>query len=348
MPVRITMQLIDASDDAHLWSEIYDRELDDIFAIQAEIAKKVVSAIVSGEAGDIPITRETVSPRAYDFYLRGRQLLHNWDGSNVRQSIAQFERAIEVDPEYARAWAGIANSAAALYMWWEASKENLQLADNASQRALELGPDISEAHTGRGFTLTLLKDFDAAVDEFELALELDPLSFDAWYFYGRARFAQGEIAESARLLEEAANVRPDDTVSMALAGNSYLALKDKENEVRCCEEALRRAEKHLLLNPGDTRVLGLGASCLQEIGDFERGKRWAERALAISPDDVSVLHNVGCLFAAEGDVERALDIFERRFALGDVYMEWIDNDADFDSIRDHPRFKALIDRQRSQ
>ncbi len=340
--VRITMQLIDAKQDAHLWSEIYDRELDDIFAIQSEIASKVVAAIVRGEAGPIPVEGNTRSPKAYDYYLRGRKLFNDWQGHSVRQSIAMFEKAIDIDPHYAKAWAGIANSAVMLHMWWEASEAHMELANSASLRALEYGAGSSEAHTARGFALTIMQEFGQAVEEFETALELDPLYYEAWYLYGRARFAQGELAESARLFEEAAGVRPDDAVAIALAGNSYEAMSDAENAVRCCTEAVRRAEAHLVLNPGDTRVLALGATCLQVIGDPLTGTEWVERALAIAPDDLSVLHNSGCFFASINDIDRALDIFERRFELGDAYMDWIDKDSDFDSIRDHPRFKAMI------
>ena len=343
--VRITMQLIDANDDAHLWSEIYDRELTDIFALQAEIAQEVVAAITHADVGSIPAYPATDNPDAYDLFLRGRQSFYEWDGDRVSRARSMFERAIEIDPNYARAWAGIAYASSMLYMWWEASEENLRSADTASTTALELGPDLAEANTARGFALTLLGDFDEAVVYLERALELDPLLYDAWYLYGRARFAMGEFEESARLFIEAGKVRPDDAVSVALAGNSYQSLRDKEREMIWCREGARRAEAHLALNPHDTRVLQLGAACYEQLGEFDKGEEWIKKALKIAPDDVAVLHNAGCFYAAAGHVDRALDIFERRFELGDAYMDWIENDADFDSIRDHPRFRKMIGRE---
>jgi adenylate cyclase len=342
--VRITMQLIDAAADAHLWSEIYDRELTDIFAVQADIAKAVVAAMTRADAGNIPAYPATDKPEAYDLFLRGRQLFYEWDGDRVSRARVMFERATEIDPGYARAWAGVAYASSMLYMWWEASEENLRAADSASSKALELGPDLAEAHTARGFALTLLGDFDEAVEELDRALQLDSLSYDAWYLYGRARFAMGDFEESARLFIEAGKVRPDDVVSVALAGNSYQSLKDKERANTWCTEGVRRAEKYLSLNPHDTRVLQLGGACYEQLGEYEKGEAWINRALSIAPDDVAVLHNAGCFYAAAGQVDRALDIFERRFQLGDAYMDWIDNDADFDSIRDHPRFRKMIGR----
>jgi len=343
--VRITMQLIDARHDAHLWSEIYDRELTDIFAIQAEIAREVVSAVTRSESGTIRSYQATGSPDAYDLFLKGRQLFYEWDGGRVARARGYFERAIEIDPGYARAWAGLAYTSAALYMWWQASEANLQTADAASLKALELAPELAEAHTARGFALTLLGDFEQAVERFERALELDPLLYDAWYLFGRARFAEGELAESARLFIEAGKVRPDDPVSVALAGNSFQAMRDRENEKIWCREAVRRAQRHLELNPSDTRVLVLGASCYQEIGELEKGEAWIQKALAIAGEDIAVLHNAGCFYAAAGQVDEALDLFEKRFALGDAYLDWIDNDPDFDSIRDHPRFRKMIGRE---
>ena len=342
--VRITMQLIDAEKDSHIWSEIYDRELTDIFAVQAEIAREVVAALSSDDAGGIKIYRATDDPAAYELFLRGRQLFYDWSGDRVTRARVMFERAIDIDPRYARAHAGVAYASCMLYMWWAATAENLRSAGDASRRAIELGPELAEAHAARGFALTLLGDFDGAVERFEHALELDPLLYDAWYLFGRARFAEGEFEESARLFIEAGKLRTDDAVSVALAGNSYQSLRDDERANVWCREGVRRATKYLELNPDDTRVLQMGAGCCVQLGEVEQGEVWIKKCLEIAPDDVAVLHNAGCFYAAAGDVDRALDIFERRFELGDAYLDWIDNDSDFDSIRDHPRFRKMIGR----
>ena len=172
--VRITMQLIDANDDAHLWSEIYDRELTDIFDVQAEIARQVVAAMTQGDVAGILPPAATDSPQAYDLFLRGRKLFYDWDGDGAARARIMFERAIEIDPTFARAWAGIAYASSMLYMWWEASEKNLRLADDTSTKALELEPDLAEAHTARGFALTLLGDFAAAVERFETRAQARP------------------------------------------------------------------------------------------------------------------------------------------------------------------------------
>jgi adenylate cyclase len=342
--VRITMQLIDAESDAHLFSEIYDRELTDIFAVQAEIAREVVASIARGAAGSIETYEATSSPQAYDFYLRGLGLFHENDRGCQHRASEMFRRAVEIDPAYARAWSGLANSTCLVYMWWEASDENLRTADDASQRAVELAPDLAETQTARAFTLTLLDKFEEAFEGFEKALKLDACLWETWYLYARARFAHGDLARAAELFVQASTVRPEDYQALSLAATALFPLGETEKADRYSRMAIERAEKHLELHPGDTRALGLGACDLRKIGEYERGVEWLDKSLKLAPDDVPVLHMAGCFYGAEGEVDKALDYLERRFELGDAYMDWIRNDSDFDSMRDHPRFKAMIEK----
>jgi adenylate cyclase len=346
--VRITMQLIDAGTDAHLWSEIYDRELTDIFAVQAEIAQKVVSAMAHGAAGNIQIYEATGSPKAYDFYLRGMDKFHEYDRGCQHQASEMFRRAVEIDPRFAKAWAALANSSCLLYMWWEASDEHLQTADDASKRAIELAPDLAETQTARAFALTLLDNYEAAFEGFERALKLDPLLWEAWYFYARSRWAHGDLAKAAELFIQAATVRPDDYQAPSLAASAFATIGDNEQADRHARMAVERIEAHLELHPGDTRALGLGACDLRKLGEYERGVEWLEKSLKLAPDDIPVLHMAGCFYGAQGEVEKALDFLERRFKLGDAYQDWLENDSDFDSLRDHPRFKAMVRKARDK
>ena len=346
--VRITMQLIDAEDDAHIWSEIYNRELTDIFEVQADIAREVVSAITRGEAGEIVSYQATDSPQAYDYYLRGYKKFHELDRGSIRQVREMFRKALEIDPQFAKAWAGLANASCFLYMWWEASRENIDEANLASLRALELGADLAEAHTSRGFVLSLLEDFEAAKSEFEQALRLDPLLYDAWYLYARACYAGGEMEKAAELFIKAGEVRPDDYQALSLAASAYLRIPDREKSDECAREQVRRSERHLAINPGDTRAWCLGACNIGELGDVARGERWVNRALKLAPDDVGVLHLAACFYGARGDVEKTIHFLERRTKNADAYFAWMENDPDFDSVRDDPRFIAMVKRQRER
>lgn len=342
--VRITAQLIDAQTDDHRWSETYDRELEDIFAVQSEIAGMIVEALHPEEVRLIRQDSATGSVTAYDYYLRGRQNLHEYDRGHIYLARQMFEKAIETDPDYALAYAGLADCCSLINMWFDRSPETLETADSASRRALELAPDQAEAHASRGFALSLAGDFAGAEREFEQAVRIDPRLYEAWYLYGRARFAQGMLEEAAQLWKKALEIRPEDFQAPCLAETAYRALGDKEREREIAWIGIENAERHLKLRPDDTRAWTLGGGTLISMGEIEKGLSWVDRALDIDPEDISVLHNVACAYAQASQADKAMDLMERRLEKGVMYRDWIEHDPDFDDLRDNPRFKELLER----
>ena len=135
-----------------------------------------------------------------------------------------FEGAIELDADYAPAWAGLATVHALLYEWWGSNDEDLHRADRASQIAMELAPDLADAHFARGFALSLHRRYDEAQVHFELAARINPTLFDAYYYYGRAEFARGEIEHSVELFRKAAEVRQEDFQSPTFQAQSLRML----------------------------------------------------------------------------------------------------------------------------
>ncbi|MFP3947312.1 MAG: TPR end-of-group domain-containing protein [Longimicrobiales bacterium] len=346
--VRISAQLVDARTDDHLWAEAYDREIGDVFALQEEIARDIVGALRlrlrPRDRRSLQKDPTTGSIRAYDFYLRGRQFFFQVDRGGMEFARETFLKAIDIDPEYALAWAGVAQCAAWLATWVDDTPERRAEADTASRKALELAPDRAETHAARGQVLTLEERYDEADAHFERASILDPGLFDAWYLHARARFAQGDLEEAAELFQRAAEVRPDDVQSRALHSQTLKALGRDDEARAVAREAVEVAERHLELHPDDSRALTLGAGAWIDVGDMEKAMEWVERALELSPDDVGVLHNAACAFAHVGDVDRALDLLERRVRVGPTMdRAWIAHDPDFDRLRDHPRFTALLD-----
>lgn len=340
--VRITAQLIDAAQDAHLWSEIYDRELTDIFELQAEIADKIVTAVTTDGNIAIPRYKATDQPQAYDYYLRGLTFLHRIDRGGWDFAQQMFSKAIEVDPAYAKAWAGIAMCASWRFMWSSAAQADLREAEETSEKALKLDPNLAEAWCAKGFSLTLSKRFDDAANAFEKAIGIDPMSYEAWYLYGRSRFAEGKPLEADRLFAKAAQVRPDEYQAAILRTTALESAGRAEEAKSISREGIARAERALSFDPEDTRAMTLAAGAYVNLGEIDKACELLERALKVDPEDISVLHNCGCTFAAAGHIDRALDVFEERFRLGTAYKEWIDNDPDFDVLRDLPRFKAMV------
>lgn len=346
--LRVTVQLIDVASGYHRWSQRYDRNVEDLFAVQDEIAETVVTAlggILSSEEKRA-LRRPETAMEGYEYFLRGRQLLHREGRVNVETARTMFERSIEIDPDYSPAYAGLADAYSWIYEWWGGSIADYEAADQASRKALELSPDLAEAHSSRGFVLSLRRRYPEAEVEFQEALRLNPNSFDAHYLYARTCFAWGHIEQSAELFRRAADVREEDFQSLMLLAQSLRKLGRFEEAQTANREGLRRAERRLELDPTDLRALSLGAGSLEDEGQRERAIQWAKRAVELYPDDAGVLINGACLRARMGLTEEALDLLEYTFSKGWGKRDWIEHDPDYDSLRDHPRFQALLKRLR--
>ncbi len=345
--LRLTAQLVETRTGHAAWAERYDRQLEDVFAIQDEIAHSIAAALklalTDTEKRAIG-KAQTVDVKAYDYYLRGRQFFHQFRRKGFEFAQQMFERAIEIDPNYARAYAGIADCCSFLYTYWHASTNTLEQADAASRKALELDPDLAEAHASRGLAVSLRKDYDEAAREFEQAIRLDPKLFEAYYFFARARLAEGKMEEAAKHFEKACEVNPDDYQAPALLAMVYNGLNRKDEAQTSYRRAYQIVEKHIELHPDDARALYLGAGSLTAIGERSKALEWTRRALAIEPDDPGVLYNVACCYSNLGRPEEALDCLEKAISHGFGFKQWIEHDSDLDPLRNHPRFQALLRR----
>jgi serine/threonine protein kinase/Flp pilus assembly protein TadD len=344
--IRITAQLIDAADGYHLWSERYDRELSDVFAIQDEITASIVGALrlvlTSGERQALSAERADV--RAYEYYLRGRQLAHQVRREGYQGALRMYQHAVEIDPGYARAFAGIADCHSWMYMYYEASEENLRRADEASRRALELDAGSAEAHASRGFALSLGKHYDEARVELAQAIALAPALYEAHYLFGRVCWAEGKLEEAARHFEDAAAARPDDTQAVAMLATTYDALRDEQRARATHLRAVAAIRAHLELYPTDPRALYHGAIALRRVGEEAEARAWAERARAAAGDDSSAFYNLGCFYAIGGDTDQAFACLNRAVDLGYAHREWIEHDADLESLQGNPRWNELLGR----
>jgi adenylate cyclase len=340
--VRITAQLVDAGSDRHLWSETYDRELKDVFAVQDEIAHNIVKAL---ELSLSPAQQRCILQRvstedmdAYDYYLRGRYYVERGDVDSGQQ---MFEKAIELDENYALAWAGAADCHSWRCMWYEDSPESKQKADEYSLKALQLAPNQAEAHASRSYALNMNNKFAESEAEFKAAIKLDPQLYEAYYYAGRAYFAQGKFREAADAFASASAIRPDDITAATLRCTSLKSLGAGEELEQAAKHSRKVAEQHMALNPDDALALSRAANDLVSLGDEEKGLRWAERAYAINPGVCR--YNVACTNMLVGNTERALDLLEEHARAGAVYADWLEQDSDWDEARDHPRFKAILE-----
>ena len=343
--LRITAQLVNVGDGYQLWSQRYDRDMEDVFAIQDEIAQNIVKAlrVILSEDEKRAIEQvPTANVEAYDCYLRGRQFFHQFRKQSIEFARQMFNKAIEIDPTYALAYAGVADCCSVLYTNFDATEANLSNADTASRRALELAPQLAEAHVARGLAVSLLGQYAEAETEFETAMGLNPQLFDAAYMYGRGLVAQGKYDKAVRILERAAELRPEDYVVPEFLGAAYARLGRTVDSQRAYRRAVDAATKRLELNPDDPRALYMGGTGLARLGEVKRAKDWGAQALAISPGDATVLYNVACIYSTSGETDEAITLLERAIAAGFGHWKWIENDSDFDSLRNHPRYEAMM------
>jgi adenylate cyclase len=343
--VRITAQLIDGKDGGHVWADRYDRDLTDIFAIQDDITHTIVDQLkvkLLPEEKKVVGQAPTENVEAYTYYLRGRQFLHRHSKSHYQLAKRMFARAIELDPLFARAYAGTADcdSFLALQYNMEIPVERI-LATGA--KALDLDSSLAEAHASRGLALSLGKNYAEAVAEFEKAIALDPTLFEGAYFYARACFAMGKLEQAATLFERAAGLKPDDYQSKLLLTMIYRTLGRTDDMMRAAREGVERATQELTRHPEDPRPAYLGALGLVTLGELDRGHEWAARALAIDPDDILTQYNTACLYAQTGEIERACELLEHLLPQANHETRaWVKNDSDFDPIRSHPRYQNVL------
>jgi TolB-like protein len=343
--LRITVQLIDVATGYHQWSEKFERDAGDVFAMQDEIAEKVATLLRGGELSNRErraVHRQPTAIETYECFLRGRQRMHTMQQPQMDEGRSLYQRAIELDAEYAPAWAGMAMLHALLYEWWGSKTEDLAEADRASRVAMELAPELADAHLARGYTLSNMRRYDEANRHFEAAARINPNLFDAYYYYGRAAFAAGDIEKSIELWRKSGELRPECFESPLLEAQSMRKLGRLEESRVVNHEAVRRAEKLLELNPSSGRVLSFAAGALHDDGQAERALEWARRAEALYPDDMGVIINGALLRARNNLTEEALDLLDRMFSKGWGKKDWVENDPDYDSLRGEPRFIAMM------
>ncbi|MEO8659324.1 MAG: tetratricopeptide repeat protein [Bryobacteraceae bacterium] len=343
--LRVTVQLADAEKGYQLWSEAYDRESSDIFAIQEEIARHVAESLEVSLTPKEQAALQKAPTRdlqAYDFYLRGRQYFYGYGIRDMEYAIQLFTRATGCDSEFALAYAGLADCWSFLYLYADRNERVREQADWASARAVELDPEAATAHASRGMVHSLSERDHAAEDSFRTALRLDSNLFEAHYFFARHCFARGRAGEALRLYEAAMSGHPEDYQCPLLAAQIYEDMGQPEKAREARQRGIDIAERHLSLHPDDPRALYMGANGLVALGQKRRGREWADRALAMRPDDPMVLYNIGCIYSLIGAIDESLNCLEGAVEKGLTQRGWYENDSNLDAVRGNVRFEGLL------
>ena len=344
--VRITAQLIDAASEGHLWAKRWDRDLDDIFALQDEISEAIVSALklkLLPEERQAIEKRGTSNAEAYNLYLMARRYYVGSSTKRRELAVRLAERAVGLDPTYAQAWAQIAVSQAAIANAAKDDRDSATAAWDAAEHALALNPDLADAHAAKARLLQNEGRNDEAWDEAHVALKLDPTSHFANYVAATVAVGTRRFAEGVSYNEAAVTADELDVPSAAFLMQCHLALGDMPAAQAAARECVARVEKAIASEPDTGMPLAYGVLALNLLDEHERAKTWAEHALLLDPDDALLRYNLACGMSQSGQIDYALELLERSLAeSGRSNLIWAKTDSDLDPLREDPRFKAII------
>jgi adenylate cyclase len=351
--VRITAQLIDGASGDHIWAERYDRELTDIFAIQDELSKAIVEALkikLLPEERKAIEQRGTNSVEAYNLYLLAHNywVSGNWGDQRQSELVARIcKRSIDIDPNYARAWGLLAVTQSILHLLHSSGDET---GLDAAERALELDPNLAEAHIVRARHLNEQGLRDEANAELDVAVRLGA---DSWIVNHEAAmivFFQRRFEDARRFFETAASLADADFHSWGMLTSVYAAIGDEEGLMHAARMVLKNAELALARDPINGAALAMGATGLAILGDEERFREWANRGLLVDPDNLIMAYNFACALTQRfKDYDAALDLLEKRLALiSPTLFRGLMSDPDMDPLRDNPRFKTMVEETRQR
>ena len=345
--VRITAQLIAATTDTHLWAERWDRDLDDIFALQDEISQAIVGALklklLPEEKAAIE-RRGTDNADAYNLYLMAREIIYagnNGDPRREESIIRLTERATEIDPNYAQAWAMMSYAKSLL------AHDRGRGGDTgltAAKCAQTLDPNLGLPHAVRAKALYEGGDGEAGFQEIDRALDLEPESIEVARIAANLYYRERRFEEAARLFVRVAAAIPSEVGNTGMLVSIYQALGDRQKARIAAQTSVERAEAALAQDRGNGYAMSLGAIALATLGETERAKQWISRALLIDPDNLVARYNFACALSGMlGDVDGAIElmalVLERD---GGLLVKSAATDPDLQPIRGDPRFQAML------
>ena len=344
--VRITVQLVDVETNRQIWGNTYKGKLDDIFDIQEQVASQIVEALKLklSFSEKVSLTkRQTVNAQAYDLYLRGQDYLYRLTKRSVEYAIQLFEKAIELDPRYAAAYAACSSAYGQMYQWFSRAEQHRDKAQELSFKALMYDSNLPEAYAAMGLSYFIWGKFDEASASSRKAIELDPDDFIAFWTLGRIHFTNGELEQALAPFRRVIELKPGFYAAYADLAQTCAGLGRKEEAEQASRQLLELLPNYLLQNPDDSRARMYYAITLAENGLKEDAIREGDKALELSPDDPMMLYNCACLYSQLGEVDRAVDTLRQAIAGGYENFGWMKHDPDLNALREHPGFIAMVD-----
>ena len=343
--VRITVQLVDVATNRQLWGNTYKGKMDDIFDIQEQVAQQIVEALKLKLTFSEKVSltkRQTVNVQAYDLYLRGQDYLYRMTKRSVEYSIQLFEKAIELDPRYAAAYAGCSSAYGQMYQWFSRQEKFREKAQELSFKALMYDSNLSEAYRAMGLSYFLWGKFDEAAASSKKAIEIDPDDFIAYWTLGRIHFSHGQLEQSLDLFRRVIEIKPGFYSAYLDVAQTCEGLGRADEAAAAKRQVMELLPNYLLQNPDDSRARMVYAISLAGSGRKDAAAAEGAKALELSPGDPVMLYNGACLYAQLGEVARAIAALRQAVAAGYWNLGWMQHDPDLNPLRGEPEFVELM------
>jgi serine/threonine protein kinase/Tfp pilus assembly protein PilF len=342
--LRINAQLVDTRTDFPLWSERYDRQMEDVFELQDEIARKIAEALritLTPQEEAALAAKPTENLQAYDLYLRGKSYARRLTRQDFEFALQMFENATALDPNFALAHAAIANVCAQTHYNYGRDPVWLERAKMASRKAVALSPQLPEPLVAQAWILYADGQYDEAAGCVRQAIERKSDCEGAYYLLGRALFASGRYKDLASVADAAMEAGGQDYNIYVPILNALGALGKTEALRNTRQRQVQALENHLRSVPEDARARVLLAGGYAEIGRREDAIREANLAVALRPNEATVLYNVACVFCGLQSKAEALEALLKCWNAGFKDSDWARRDPDLALLHGDPEFERL-------
>lgn len=350
--VRITAQLLEAHTDAQIWAERFDRTLDDVFAIQDDISKAIVSALrlkLAPEEKRAIEQRSTSSSEAYELYVIARAFARKGSERLKPVIVRICQRAVELDPKFAPGWAMMSFAESELGQRG-VDGFGFERARASAQRAIDADPNYAPGYAAMAEAQLRGMVKDQPIDDLlGRAFDLDPDCYEAHLMAGAAAIAKRDYETAIHHFERAIALDDDAYWPAGMVVQAYEALADEGNVEAAQRRCLARCEKILAAEPDHAGAIGFMVSALAALGESERVYEWVKRGLLFDPGNARLHYNLACGLARLGDGEKAAELIEPWIdKVSTGWLLWMQTDSSLDPVRDHSRFAALMARGKAR
>ena len=342
--LRISAQLVDTRTDFQLWSERFDREMQDVFEVQDEMARKIAEALrvtLSPQELEALADKPTENPQAYDLYLRGKRYARRLTRQDVEFALQMFENAVALDPSFALAYAACANACAMYYSFFSRDAIWVERAREASGKAVALRWDLPETHISQAWVLYAAGMYDEAVRMVKKAIERKRDCDGAYYLFCRALFAAGRNQEVIDISEAAIDASGEDYNVYVPIINALGASGRADARHNMIARMIVALQNHLKHVPEDARARVLLGAYYADLGREEDALRELNLAVTLRANEASILYNAACVYCLLKRKSDALETLRKAWEAGSKDAVWARRDPDLMPLHGDPEFERM-------